>query len=159
MSASDVRTVPILLKLFETGWPVDSPLKIYTGLAEPGYAKGLPKNQAQQYDLLRQGYLLIKGVSQLYDLSMRQAADVVEVWRGNTAACITTDGSVVAVTARAAAAGTIVPSMLGTAEKQWTMNKLCQTARNVPCVTAQKDSTKSAAGRGGGSAPKKQRTK
>lgn len=153
----DVKTVPVLLQLFETGWPVTSPDKIYTGLVEAGFARGLPSKQAQQHDLLRQGYLLVKAVAQQYEITTQTAAAVVEIWRDNVDAVIGADGSVEAAEAGVVTAGRTVPSMLPPKSKQWTMNNLCQTARGFDCVKAQKNSVKSAAGKQGGSAPKKQR--
>jgi hypothetical protein len=158
VSTKDIATVRMLLQLFLTGWPVESPLKVYTGLCEPGFAKGLPKNQAQQYALLQQGYLLVKAVSELNGLTLQQAADVVEVWRGHTDAVISADGS--GSVAAAPAAGTQLPSLLPAAtntNNRWTMNRLCQAARGLDCVQAQKDGKRSAAGREGGKAAKKQK--
>jgi hypothetical protein len=160
VTTRDIKTVPQLLQLFETGWPLTTPDKIFTGLAEPAFARGLPGNQAQQYELLRQGYLLVKGVAQQYDINTGKAAAVVEIWRDNTAASIDADGSIaVAEPADTAvvAGRTVVASLLPPKDKRWTLNNLCQTARGLACVTAQKHSAKSAAGRQGGSAQKKQR--
>ena len=169
--------MPRLLKLFQSGWPVDSPHKVYTGLDEAGFASGLRHNQSLQYDVLRQGYLLIKGVSRQQGVSLEQAAEIVQIWRGNTAAVITADGVIMApfmtadgvmavMTADgvmpAQAAGVVLNSLLPLVPHRkdgWTINQLCQYARNMECVTTQKNGVKAAAGREGGTAAKKQRTK
>ena len=169
VTTRDIQSVPMLLQLFQTGWPVDSPNKIYTGLAEPGFAQGLAGNESQLYAVLQQGYLLVKGVQQQLQVTIEQAADIVEAWRDNAAAVIDANGRVTAavidangrVTAAAAGAveGVVVPSLLPENKNKWTINKLCQYARNMECVKMQKDRTKSAAGREGAAARKKQRTK
>lgn len=158
VTTTDIQSVPMLLQLFQTGWPVDSPHKIYTGLAEPSFAQGLAGNEAQLYQVLQQGYLLVKGVQQQQQVTIEQAADIVEAWRDNAAAVILVGGRV-----EPAGAGTvegfIVPSMLPENKNKWTINKLCQYARNMECVKMQKDRAKSAAGREGAAARKKQRIK
>jgi hypothetical protein len=165
VTTKDIKTVPDLLQLFETGWPLSTPHKVYTGVGAPAFAKGLPNNQQQQLDLFRQGFLLVKSVSQEWGISMQQAALVVEAWRDKTDAAISVDGTVSAVPAGSAQpTGTrVVPSPLPAkpSSGRWTMNNLLQTARKLPCVVAQKDSTKAAAGRAGGqaaAAAKRQRT-
>jgi hypothetical protein len=157
VTTTDIKTVPKLLQLFQTGWPVDSPHKIYTGLAEPGFAQGLADNEAQLYAVLRQGYLLVKAVQQLLPVTIEQAADIVEAWRDNAAAVIYANGRVVAAGA-GTVEGHVVASWLPQHTRKWTINKLCQHARNMDCVKMQKDRAKSAAGREGGVARKKQRT-
>mgnify|MGYP001810848401 FL=1 len=96
---------------------------------------------------------------------MQHAALVVEVWRDKTDAAIFVNGTI-----RDAPAGSpqptgtrVVPNLLPAkpSRGRWTMNLLLLAARSLPCVVAQKDSTKAAAGRTGGqaaAAAKRQRT-
>jgi hypothetical protein len=166
LTTKDIRTVPQLLQLFETGWPLSTPHKVYTGVGEPAFAKGLESRQQQQLDLLKQGFLLVMSVSKDWAISMQDAALVIEVWRGNTDAVFLADGTVsTAPTGAEQSAGArVLPNLLSPkpGQKKWTMNLLLQAARNLPCVVQQKDSTKAAAGRAGGqaaAAAKRQRTK
>jgi hypothetical protein len=166
ITTKDISTVPQLLQLFETGWPLSTPHKVYTGVGEPAFARGLESNQQQQLDLFKQGLLLVKSVSQERGISMQDAALVVEVWRGKTDAAILQDGTISAAPAGAVqpVGARVLPDLLPPkpGNKKWTMNLLLQAARKLPCVVQQKDSTKAAAGRAGGqaaAATKRQRTK
>lgn len=165
ITTKDIKTVPELLQLFETGWPLHTPHKVFTGVGEAAFSRGLPSNQQQQLGLFKQGLLLVKSVSQDWGISMHDAALVVEVWRDKADAAILGDGRISAAPAGSTQpTGTrMVPSPLPprSGRSRWTMNILLQTARSLPCVMAQKDTTKAAAGRAGGqaaAAAKRQRT-
>ena len=166
VTSKDLKDMSQLLQLFEKGWPLQVPDKTYEGLADPSFGKGLPDNQQQQYELLRQGYLLIQAVSEQYRIGMDQAAQVVEFWRKNSAARIDRAGGTIS---EAPALGSVLPpdsevaqSLLPAASLptsgKYTINQLCQTARNLPCVKDKKNSQKSAAGTAGGRAAKRRRT-
>jgi hypothetical protein len=178
VTTTSITTVPELLELFEEGWPLKAAAahRVYTRLSEEGFARGLPSNQAQQYEVLRQGYLLVRGVSQLYGISMKQAAAVVEIWRDHKPAFVPTQGTVVAaeLDSTAAVQGTQLPvpedlleskrqkSKQQQQQRRLTMYRLCEAARGMDMVVQQKDPIRSAAGKAGGTAAataKKQRTK
>lgn len=157
--------MPRLLQLFQSGWTLDSPDKVCTGLDEATFAWGLPHKHAKQYRQLRLGYLLIKGVSKQHSISLEQAAEVVEVWRENrflavTAAAITDNGVVAWPQAWLwPAAGVVVHSLLPHRTDTWTMYKLCEQAATVACVKEQSAADRRAAAWGeGGRVSKKQRT-
>lgn len=154
LTAGVVSTVPKLLYLFETGWPlgVGPSAVTYQALSKSKYT-GTIKAQRQQWDLMSQGYTLITCLTQTYGITTGQAAEVVELWRlGKPAAYVLLDGTVTAdMTAAGPEGSKRFDNMLCNTKEQ-SLCAVLKQARGLELVKLTKNPKRAAAGRAGGAA-------
>lgn len=166
LKTSDIRSMHNLLYLFEQGWPVQAGTqpKTYPPMVDAKLAAGVLKGPRAQLDNMRQGYRLLKVISDDYSISRQQAAAAVDLWREfSGAAIIQPDGTI----SRAAADSSLPsgskevprPAQLRQPKSSaaLSLNAVCEDARGMQEVQRYKDGRKADAGRAGGQASKRQK--
>jgi hypothetical protein len=188
LTTQGVATVPNLLHLFECGWPVGGArqVRVFPAL-NTVQLTGRNTAAKQQQQLMQVGYRFITVTAREHDISMQQAAAVIELWRRGTAAAITTDGIISAASSSSSSSGgsggvgdvsggdgssspaaanipdarvLVVPDILAAvpASGVWSLTALCKAARNHPSVQQLANPAKQAAGRSGASKRKRQQS-